>query len=152
MHALGVGNAVELYDIEVAAAVAAICGHVFPVWLGFKGGKGVASGLGVFLALSWQSAVAGLLVFVVIFAISRYVSLASVIGSAMFPLIGFHFVPQRTPMVWFGFLFIPALIIVKHYANIRRLVNGTESRFGSKGSSGSESDERSNTAVRKADA
>lgn len=152
MHILGAGNPVGVYDIEVAAAVAAICGHVFPVWLGFKGGKGVASGLGVFLALSWQSALAGLLLFVMIFAISRYVSLASVVGSATFPLIGFHFVTQRTPLVWFGFLFIPALIIVKHHANIRRLVNGTENRFGAKGRSSSEPDEGSETAVRKAGA
>jgi glycerol-3-phosphate acyltransferase PlsY len=130
-HALGAENATGIYDIEVAAAVAAICGHVFPVWLGFKGGKGVASALGVFLALSWQSAIATLLVFVVVFALSRYVSLASVVAAAAFPLFGFHFVPQRTPMVWFGFLFIPALIILKHYGNIRRLINGTESRFGS---------------------
>jgi len=132
IHALGAGNAVGVYDIEVAAAVAAICGHVFPVWLRFRGGKGVASALGVFLALSWQSAVAALLVFVVIFAISRYVSLASVVGSATFPLIGFHFVTQRTPVVWFGFLFIPALVLIKHYPNIGRLLKGTENRFGSK--------------------
>lgn len=152
VHALGAGNSVGIYDVEVASAVAAICGHIFPVWLRFKGGKGVASGLGVFLALSWQSAVAGLLLFIVIFAITRYVSLASVIGSAMFPLIGFHFVAQRTPVVWFGFLFIPALIIVKHHANIRRLLKGTESRFGSKGSFEPEPDEGSAASARKAGA
>jgi acyl phosphate:glycerol-3-phosphate acyltransferase len=118
------------YDLQVAAAVAAILGHVFPVWLGFRGGKGVASALGVFLALSWPSAVAILLVFVVIFAVTRYVSLASVIAAATFPLFGFHFVAQHTPVVIFGFLFIPILIIVKHHGNIRRLLQGTESRFG----------------------
>ncbi len=137
LHMLGAGGfpaagAAGVYDVEVAAAVAAILGHVFPVWLGFKGGKGVASALGVFLALSWPSAVAILLVFIVVFALTRYVSLASVVGSATFPLFGFHFVAQRTPMVWFGFLFIPALVIVKHHGNIRRLMSGTESRFGTK--------------------
>ena len=121
-----------MYDIEVAAAVAAVLGHVFPVWLGFRGGKGVASALGVFLALTWPSAVAIFLVFVVVFALTRYVSLASIVGSATFPLFGFHFVAPRTPMVVFGFLFIPLLVIVKHHENIRRLLNGTESRFGSK--------------------
>ena len=130
-HALG-GNAAATYDIEVAAAVAAICGHIFPVWLGFKGGKGVASALGVFLALDWRAALATLAVFVVIFALTRYVSLASVIASAAFPLFGFHFVAQRTAVVWFGFFFIPALIIVKHSANIQRLLSGTESKFGAK--------------------
>jgi glycerol-3-phosphate acyltransferase PlsY len=69
-------------------------------------------------------------VFAVVFMLTRYVSLASVIASATFPLFGFHFVAQHTPVVVFGFLFIPALIIVKHHANIRRLMNGTESRFG----------------------
>jgi glycerol-3-phosphate acyltransferase PlsY len=123
---LGDGN----YDLQVAAAVAAILGHVFPVWLGFRGGKGVASALGVFLALNWPSAAAILLVFAVIFALTRYVSLASVIAAATFPLFGFHFVAQHTPMVVFGFLFIPVLIIVKHHGNIRRLIDGTESCFG----------------------
>ncbi len=125
---LGAGN----YDLEVAAAVAAVVGHVFPVWLGFKGGKGVASALGVFLALTWPAGVAILLVFAVVFALTRYVSLASIIGLATFPLFGFYFVASRTPMVIFGFLFIPLLIIVKHHSNIRRLMSGTESRFGSK--------------------
>jgi len=126
-----------MFDVAVAAAVAAVVGHVFPVWLGFRGGKGVASALGVFLALTWPSAVAVLLVFAVVFALTRYVSLASIVGSAMFPLFAFHFVKPWTPMVVFGFLFIPLLVIVKHHGNIRRLLSGTESRFGSGSKSGS---------------
>ena len=121
-----------VYDVAVAAAVAAVVGHVFPVWLGFRGGKGVASALGVLLALTWPSGVAIFLVFVVVFALTRYVSLASIVASATFPLFGFHFVTSRTPMVLFGFVFIPLLVIVKHHENIRRLLNGTESRFESK--------------------
>ncbi len=127
-----------MYDVAVAAAVAAILGHVFPVWLGFRGGKGVASGLGVMLALCWQAGLAGVAVFAVVFAVTRYVSLASVVAAAAFPLFGFYFVTQRTPMVVFGFVFIPLLIIVKHHANIRRLLNGTESRFGTKPATGNE--------------
>jgi glycerol-3-phosphate acyltransferase PlsY len=129
---VGAGN----YDLAVAAAVAAVIGHVYPVWLGFRGGKGVASALGVFLALTWPSGLAILLVFVAVFALTRYVSLASIVASATFPLFGFHFVAQRTPMVIFGFLFIPLLIVVKHHGNIRRLLSGTESRFGSKSGPG----------------
>jgi glycerol-3-phosphate acyltransferase PlsY len=125
---VGGGN----YDLEVAAAMAAVLGHVFPVWLGFRGGKGVASALGVFLALTWPAGVAILLVFAVVFALTRYVSLASIVGLATFPLFGFYFVASRTPMVVSGFLFIPLLIIVKHHSNIRRLLGGTESRFGTK--------------------
>lgn len=118
-----------VYDVQVAAAVAAIVGHVFPVWLGFRGGKGVASALGVFLVLTWPSTVGILLVFAAVFALTRYVSLASIVGLVTFPLFGFYFVAQHTPMVKFGFLFIPLLIILKHHGNIRRLMDGTESRF-----------------------
>lgn len=119
------------YDLAVVAAVAAILGHVFPVWLGFRGGKGVATALGVFLALTWPSALCTLGVFAGVFALTRYVSLASILAAAAFPLFGFYFVPYRSPIVIVGFLFIPLLIIVKHHQNIRRLLAGTESRFGS---------------------
>jgi glycerol-3-phosphate acyltransferase PlsY len=125
-----------MFDVAVAAAVAAVVGHVFPVWLGFRGGKGVASALGVFLALTWPSGLAIFLVFLVVFAMTRYVSLASIAGSATFPLFGFYFVKPWTHMVVFGFLFIPLLVIVKHHENIRRLLSGTESRFGSGSKSG----------------
>ncbi len=124
--------ALGMNDVAVAAAVAAVLGHVFPVWLGFRGGKGVASALGVFLALTWPSALAILLVFAVVFALTRYVSLASIVGSATFPLFALHFVKPWTPMITFGFLFIPLLVIMKHHGNIRRLLSGTESRFGTK--------------------
>ena len=120
------------YDLAVAAAVAVILGHVFPIWLGFRGGKGVASALGVFLALTPISALAIFGVFLVIFLLTRYVSLASIIAAATFPLFGFYFVPVRTTIVIAGFLFIPILIIVKHHQNIRRLLSGTESRFGAR--------------------
>lgn len=120
------------YDLAVVAAVAAILGHVYPIWLGFRGGKGVASALGVFLALTWPSGVAIFIVFLIVFLITRYVSLASIIGSASLPLFALYFVPYRSPIVIAGFLFIPLLIIVKHHANIRRLLAGTESRFGAK--------------------
>ncbi len=120
------------FDLAVVAAVAAILGHVFPIWLGFRGGKGVASALGVFLALSPAAAGCTFAVFLIVFLITRYVSLASIIASACFPLFAFYFVRQRTPIVIAGFLFIPILIIVKHHENIRRLLTGTESRFGKK--------------------
>jgi glycerol-3-phosphate acyltransferase PlsY len=119
-------------DLAVAAAVAAILGHVFPIWLSFRGGKGVASALGVFFALTPASALCIFGVFLVIFLITRYVSLASIVAAAAFPIFGFYFVPLRTPIIIAGFLFIPLLVIVKHHQNIHRLLSGTESRFGSK--------------------
>ena len=119
------------FDLAMIAAVIAILGHVFPVWLGFKGGKGVASGLGVFLALVPWASLCILGVFAMVFLLTRYVSLASVIAAASFPIFGFYFVRHASPVVVAGFLFIPLLICVKHHENIRRLLAGTESRFGS---------------------
>lgn len=126
---LGAGTG-HPYDVASAAAIAAIVGHCFPVWLKFQGGKGVASGLGVFLALAPKAALCVLAVFVVIFAWTRFVSLASVIAAAMFPVFAFYFVGARSGIVDTCFVLIPLLIIVKHHANIRRLRAGTESRFG----------------------
>lgn len=118
-------------NVAAAAALAAVLGHVFPVWLGFRGGKGVATALGVFLALSPRSAGLLVVVFLGVFLATRFVSLASIAASAVFPLIGFHFVRERTPAVVIVFLAIPILVIVKHHGNIGRLLRGTESRFGS---------------------
>lgn len=119
------------YDLAVAAAAVAVAGHVYPVWLKFRGGKGVASALGVFLALTWPSALCILSVFVVVVALTRFVSLGSIIAAASLPFFAFYFVPYRSPIVIAGFLFITVLIIAKHHQNIRRLLAGTESRFGS---------------------
>ena len=119
------------YDLAVATAVAAILGHVFPIWLGFRGGKGVASALGVFLALTWPSGIAIFIIFLIVLSLTRYVSLASIVASASLPLFALYFVPYRTPITIAGFLFIPLLLIVKHHQNIQRLLNGTENRFGS---------------------
>jgi acyl phosphate:glycerol-3-phosphate acyltransferase len=118
------------FDIAVAAAVAAILGHVFPIWLGFRGGKGVATALGVFLALTPISTLIVLAIFAAVFALTRYVSLASIIAAAAFPFIALHFISARTPIVVGGLIFIPLLIIAKHHQNIRRLLSGTENRFG----------------------
>lgn len=120
------------FDLAVAAAVAAVLGHCYPIWLRFKGGKGVASALGVFLALTWPSALGILAVFILIVAITRYVSLASIIAAATLPFFALYFVPQRSPTVIAGFLIVTVLIIGKHHPNIRRLMAGTESRFGSR--------------------
>ena len=124
------------HDVAMASAVAAVLGHVFPVWLGFRGGKGVATALGVFLALTWPSALGGLLVFIAVFAISRYVSLASILAAIALPIFAFYFVRPWTPVMTFGFLFLPLLVIVKHHGNIQRLLSGTENRFGRRADAG----------------
>lgn len=118
------------YNVAVGAAIAAVLGHVFPVWLRFRGGKGVATAFGVILALTWPTALCGLVVFVVIFALSRYVSLASILAAFGLPFFAYYFVRPWTPVMAFGFLFLPFLVIVKHRGNIQRLISGTENRFG----------------------
>jgi acyl phosphate:glycerol-3-phosphate acyltransferase len=124
----------QMNQLACAAAIAAVIGHVFPVWLGFRGGKGVATALGVFLALSPAAIGVALLVFIVVFAISRYVSLASVLSSAAIPIAYPFFVHNRSPWSLAAFVGIPLLVVVKHHANIGRLISGTESRFGKKAS------------------
>ncbi len=126
------GSGAAPSDLAVAAAVAAVLGHVFPVWLRFRGGKGVATALGVFLALAPAVALAAVIVFALLVAITRIVSLASIAAAAMIPLFAMILVPDRSPVYLGGVLFIAVLVIVKHRANIARLRNRTEPKFGSK--------------------
>jgi len=112
-----------------AAALFAIVGHMFPVWLRFRGGKGVATGLGSFVLITPKSILVMLAVFIVIFLAFRYVSLASILTVALFPLLAWIVEPERTSGV-LGFIAVAcALIIAKHHENIRRLLAHTESRF-----------------------
>jgi glycerol-3-phosphate acyltransferase PlsY len=114
------------------AGLAVLVGHCFPVWLGFKGGKGVATGLGVFLALCPLAAVCALALFVLVFLFWRYVSLASLAGAAALPLlIYFLWAPRHAPplVITFGALIAAALIFYKHSANLRRLSEGTEPKY-----------------------
>jgi glycerol-3-phosphate acyltransferase PlsY len=116
--------------MQAIAALAAVLGHMFPVWLRFKGGKGVATGFGVFLVSAPWAALAAIGVFLVVLALSRYVSLASIVGSASFPVFACWFVSGQRPWFFIAVQFIVAfLVIAKHHQNIRRLISGTESRF-----------------------
>lgn len=114
------------------AGVVALLGHCFPVWLRFKGGKGVATALGVFLMLAPLAALGSLLVFIIVSVTWRYVSLGSVSAAAAMPLLMyFLWAPGHAPplVVDFGTLFAVALVIFKHDANLQRLVDGTEPKF-----------------------
>jgi glycerol-3-phosphate acyltransferase PlsY len=121
-------------DAKAIAALFAVLGHVFPVWLNFSGGKGVATGFGVFLAISPLSALSAIAVFAVLLAISRYVSLASIVGAASFPLFAWQMMPEaHSSRLFLGVVAaVPLLIIAKHHQNIARLIAGTESRIGAK--------------------
>ncbi len=109
------------------AAVSAIVGHVFTIWLGFKGGKGVATGCGAYLAISPLAVGTTLVVFVLTVALTRYISLASILATATFPLWAWMQHEPSQVVCWAaaGAVFI----VAKHHQNIRRLLTGTEHKF-----------------------
>ena len=114
---------------EDAALVAAICviiGHMFPVWLGFRGGKGVATALGVLIALAWPVALGAALVWLAIALLLRYASLAALVAAVAAAVFAPFVINASTAAVIAG---IALLIILRHHANIRRLIAGTESRI-----------------------
>jgi glycerol-3-phosphate acyltransferase PlsY len=116
---------------QAIAALFAVLGHMFPVWLRFRGGKGVATGFGVFLVAAPAAALAAIGVFFLVLLLSRYVSLASILGAASFPAFAWLLVSGPRPAVFIAAQFAVALLIVaKHHQNVRRLFAGTESRFG----------------------
>ena len=121
----------------MVAAVCAIIGHMFPVWLGFKGGKGVATGLGVFLPIAWQAVAAGIVLWLLVVIFWRYSSLASISAAVALPLFVYLlYAPGHAPpeFVSLGTVVISVLVLIKHRPNIARLVAGEEPRlnFGGK--------------------
>lgn len=117
-----------LYDEGVAlGAVAVSLGHDFPALLGFKGGKGVLSGITVATVINWQMGLVGIAVFAVAFALTHYVSLGSVLG-ALTMLVGFILTQQEHPWVMAAGIFLALLVIYMHRANIARLLKGSESK------------------------
>lgn len=107
--------------------LAAFCGHVFSVFLLFKGGKGVATALGVYLALAPLAVLGALLVFILLVAVWRYISLGSIIAAAAMPVM-IYFRPHTTELL-IATALISAIVIIKHHTNIKRLVEGSESKF-----------------------
>ena len=119
--------------LMTVAALCAVIGHLFPIWLKFRGGKGVATGFGVFLVAAPLAALAAIAVFIVVLFLTRFVSLASILGAACFPAFAYFLVTRPKPAFFVSVQCIVAmLIILKHHQNIRRLFAGTESRFGAR--------------------
>ena len=117
----------------LTAGVAAVLGHDFPVWLAFRGGKGVATTLGVLLAVAWPAGVAACLTWLVVAAVMRYSSLAALAGLGAAPFYILWLAPsaQRGPMAATAGV-LAVLAFVRHHTNIRRLLRGDEPRIGSK--------------------
>ena len=111
------------------AALFAVLGHVFPVWLRFKGGKGVATALGVFCVLFPAAILVALAIFILVVAATRYVSLGSILGAIAFPVAA-YFLQSTDAMSLLLASSVSLIVILKHHQNISRLLSGTESRFG----------------------
>ena len=114
-------------DYAVVAAIGAFLGHLFPVWLKFRGGKGVATYIGVLLGLAWPAAVLFCVVWLIIAAMTRYSSLAALVASAVTPVFLWRRGDRHEGAV---FLLLSVLLWIMHRANIARLLNGTEGKIG----------------------
>ncbi|MDD5542048.1 MAG: glycerol-3-phosphate 1-O-acyltransferase PlsY [Acidobacteriia bacterium] len=116
--------------IVAIAAVSAILGHIFPVFLKFKGGKGVATGVGVYLAILPQAVGAVLVIFFFVVLLSRYISLGSIIATSAFPFFAYGMGRNSLSFPIIVGTFVGALlIVVMHRQNIRRIASGTENKF-----------------------
>jgi len=119
------------------AALCAVVGHMFPIWLGFQGGKGVATGLGVFLPICWQAVAAAIVLWLAVVIFWRYSSLGSISAAVALPLFVYMlYAPGHAPpeYVTLGTVVISLLVLIKHRPNIARLIAGEEPRlnFGGK--------------------
>jgi glycerol-3-phosphate acyltransferase PlsY len=118
------------HDADVLAGAAAFVGHLFPIWLGFKGGKGVATFFGVLLAAAWPVGALAALTWILVFAVSRISSLSALSAAALAILYAFGL--QERPAILVLAAFMTVLIYIRHHANIGRLIKGQEPRFGRK--------------------
>ena len=113
--------------VIAAAAIAVLVGHIFPVWLGFRGGKGVATGVGIFLVLAPIALLGAGVVFVAIVLLTRYVSLGSMTAAILIPVLVWLLSDSRPLLT--AAVVGAALIVFAHRGNIQRLLSGTESRI-----------------------
>jgi glycerol-3-phosphate acyltransferase PlsY len=119
-------------DAALAAAAGAFLGHLFPVWIGFRGGKGVATYIGILLGLVWPAALAFCAIWLAVASLTRYSSLSALLASAATPAILWALGHPREALLFVG---LSVLVFVMHRANIARLLSGTETRIGQKAGS-----------------
>ena len=130
----GESPCIPVSRLMAAAGLAAVLGHMFPVWLKFRGGKGVATAVGCFFVLFPLAMLISLGFFLLIVALTRYISVGSILASIAFPILAYFVEDAHLPSVTLVSV-ISLLIILKHHQNIRRLLAGNENRFGGKKSS-----------------
>lgn len=118
------------FEIQLAFGIAAVIGHLFPVYTGFRGGKGIATLLGLLIGLNPLAALASVIVFVIVFFVSKYVSLGSILASIAFPVVVFFVLEDKdvnSSLEIFS-VFVPILTLITHQKNIERLFRGEENK------------------------
>ena len=117
-----------IFELQLTFGIAAVIGHLFPVFTGFRGGKGIATLLGILIGIHPTAAICSSLVFIIIFLIFKFVSLASIIASLSFPIL-IYLLSDSTPnsLIIFS-IFVPILSLITHQKNIERLVRGEEAK------------------------
>ena len=118
------------FEIQLAFGIAAVVGHLFPIYTGFRGGKGVATLLGLLIGLNPLAALVSIVVFVIVFFVSKYVSLGSILASIAFPLVVFFVLKDidvNSSLEIFS-IFVPILTLITHQKNIERLIRGEENK------------------------
>ena len=126
----------KFFELKLAFGIAAVIGHLFPIYTGFRGGKGIATMLGFMIGIYWQAALLSALVFILTLLISKYVSLSSIIESLAFPFIVIVILGinnTNTSLIIFS-IFVPMLSLITHQKNIERLIRQEENKakFGKK--------------------
>jgi len=114
----------------IAAGFGAFIGHLFPVWIGFKGGKGVATYLGILIGLAWPGALVFIAAWIITALLTRYSSLSALVASLIVPIALYV---RGDPAIAALFAILTVIVFIKHHANISRLLSGTESKIGKKG-------------------
>jgi glycerol-3-phosphate acyltransferase PlsY len=120
-----------IFEVQLAFGIAAVIGHLFPVYTGFRGGKGIATLLGLLVGLNPIAAITSIVVFIIVFLISKYVSLGSILASVAFPVVVFFILDQKdvnSSLELFS-VFVPILTLITHQKNIERLLRGEEKKI-----------------------
>ena len=119
----------QYFEIQLAFGISAVIGHLFPIYTGFRGGKGIATLLGLLIGLSPYAAIIALIVFIIVVIITKYVSVSSIIASISYPIIIFFIFEDSNYSLQLFSIFVPILSLITHQKNIERLFRGEENKI-----------------------